>query len=162
MVHFGKYWQSFWETNLCFFSAAFGRLSDPGGLHRWDPQHLQSGHFWQQWGWFRLGPFMMMLHWLWSWPVYIFVLHCSGLDMDLTTLLVWLAKNRSIRHLSLGKNFNNIKSKWVKNVQLNIPEGLDPSWIALFLKKESIKWHRTTERVLIILFYECHVNCLVT
>lgn len=32
--------------------------------------------------------------------------------MDLTTLLVWLAKNRSIRHLSLGKNFNNIKSKW--------------------------------------------------
>ncbi|KAJ8334475.1 hypothetical protein SKAU_G00401140 [Synaphobranchus kaupii] len=35
----------------------------------------------------------------------------NGLDTDLTTLLVWLAKNRSIRHLSLGKNFNNIKSK---------------------------------------------------
>ncbi|XP_064203904.1 F-actin-uncapping protein LRRC16A-like isoform X1 [Anguilla rostrata] len=35
----------------------------------------------------------------------------NGLDSDLTTLLVWLAKNRSIRHLSLGKNFNNIKSK---------------------------------------------------
>lgn len=35
--------------------------------------------------------------------------------MDLTTLLVWLAKNRSIRHLSLGKNFNNIKSKWVES-----------------------------------------------
>lgn len=34
-----------------------------------------------------------------------------GLDSDLSTLLVWLAKNRSIRHLSLGKNFNNIKSK---------------------------------------------------
>lgn len=34
--------------------------------------------------------------------------------MDLVTLLVWLSKNRSIRHLSLGKNFNNIKSKWVK------------------------------------------------
>uniref|UniRef100_A0A4W5Q6U2 Capping protein regulator and myosin 1 linker 1 n=1 Tax=Hucho hucho TaxID=62062 RepID=A0A4W5Q6U2_9TELE len=34
-----------------------------------------------------------------------------GLDSDLATLLVWLAKNRSIRHLSLGKNFNNIKSK---------------------------------------------------
>lgn len=39
------------------------------------------------------------------------ILVWSGLDMDLTTLLVWLAKNRSIKHLSLGKNF--IKSKWV-------------------------------------------------
>lgn len=35
--------------------------------------------------------------------------------MDLTTLLVWLAKNRSIRHLALGRNFNNIKSKWVSS-----------------------------------------------
>ncbi|XP_022527696.2 F-actin-uncapping protein LRRC16A [Astyanax mexicanus] len=35
----------------------------------------------------------------------------NGLDSDLTTLLVWLAKNRSIRNLSLGKNFSNIKSK---------------------------------------------------
>uniref|UniRef100_A0A8C9XVC8 Capping protein regulator and myosin 1 linker 1 n=1 Tax=Sander lucioperca TaxID=283035 RepID=A0A8C9XVC8_SANLU len=35
----------------------------------------------------------------------------NSLDSDLSTLLVWLAKNRSIRHLSLGKNFNNIKSK---------------------------------------------------
>ncbi|XP_058503606.1 F-actin-uncapping protein LRRC16A-like isoform X2 [Solea solea] len=35
----------------------------------------------------------------------------NGLDSDLSTLLVWLARNRSIRHLSLGKNFNNIKSK---------------------------------------------------
>ncbi|XP_068425638.1 F-actin-uncapping protein LRRC16A-like isoform X2 [Clinocottus analis] len=35
----------------------------------------------------------------------------NGLDADLSNLLVWLAKNRSIRHLSLGKNFNNIKSK---------------------------------------------------
>uniref|UniRef100_A0A3B3QTN0 Capping protein regulator and myosin 1 linker 1 n=1 Tax=Paramormyrops kingsleyae TaxID=1676925 RepID=A0A3B3QTN0_9TELE len=35
----------------------------------------------------------------------------NGLDSDLTTLLVWLAKNQSIRHLALGKNFNNIKSK---------------------------------------------------
>ncbi|XP_062254942.1 F-actin-uncapping protein LRRC16A-like [Platichthys flesus] len=35
----------------------------------------------------------------------------NGLDSDLSTLLVWLAKNRSIKHLSLGKNFNNIKSK---------------------------------------------------
>lgn len=40
----------------------------------------------------------------------------AGLDSDLSTLLVWLAKNRSIRHLSLGKNFNNIKSKWVQEV----------------------------------------------
>lgn len=47
-------------------------------------------------------------------PAHVPVLLRSGLDMDLTTLLVWLAKNRSIRHLSLGKNFNNIKSKWVK------------------------------------------------
>ncbi|KAM4580155.1 F-actin-uncapping protein LRRC16A-like [Odontesthes bonariensis] len=35
----------------------------------------------------------------------------NGLDSELSNLLVWLAKNRSIRHLSLGKNFNNIKSK---------------------------------------------------
>ncbi|KAJ8291040.1 hypothetical protein GJAV_G00020720 [Gymnothorax javanicus] len=35
----------------------------------------------------------------------------NGLDSDLMTLLVWLSRNRSIRHLSLGKNFNNIKSK---------------------------------------------------
>ncbi|KAM9384108.1 F-actin-uncapping protein LRRC16A isoform 2-T2 [Pholidichthys leucotaenia] len=40
----------------------------------------------------------------------------NGLDMDLTTLLVWLAKNRSIRHLSLGRNFSNIKSKNVAQV----------------------------------------------
>ncbi|XP_037533001.1 F-actin-uncapping protein LRRC16A [Nematolebias whitei] len=35
----------------------------------------------------------------------------NGLDSELSALLVWLAKNRSIKHLSLGKNFNNIKSK---------------------------------------------------
>ncbi|XP_023819932.1 F-actin-uncapping protein LRRC16A isoform X2 [Oryzias latipes] len=35
----------------------------------------------------------------------------NGLDSELSTLLVWLAKNRSIKHLCLGKNFNNIKSK---------------------------------------------------
>uniref|UniRef100_A0A674DRJ3 Capping protein regulator and myosin 1 linker 1 n=1 Tax=Salmo trutta TaxID=8032 RepID=A0A674DRJ3_SALTR len=44
----------------------------------------------------------------------------NGLDSDLTTLLVWLAKNRSIRHLSLGKNFNNIKSKNVSQVLDNL------------------------------------------
>uniref|UniRef100_UPI0037E75E8F F-actin-uncapping protein LRRC16A n=1 Tax=Semicossyphus pulcher TaxID=241346 RepID=UPI0037E75E8F len=44
----------------------------------------------------------------------------NGLDMDLITLLVWLAKNRSIRHLSLGKNFNNIKSKNVAPVLDNL------------------------------------------
>ncbi|KAG8442306.1 hypothetical protein GDO86_011195 [Hymenochirus boettgeri] len=35
----------------------------------------------------------------------------NGLESDLSTLVVWLSKNRSIRHLSLGKNFNNMKSK---------------------------------------------------
>ncbi|XP_053717719.1 F-actin-uncapping protein LRRC16A isoform X2 [Synchiropus splendidus] len=44
----------------------------------------------------------------------------NGLDLDLTTLLVWLAKNRSIRHLSLGKNFHNIKSKNVAPVLDNL------------------------------------------
>lgn len=44
----------------------------------------------------------------------------NGLDMDLTTLLVWLSKNRSIRNLSLGKNFNNIKSKNVAQVLDNL------------------------------------------
>ncbi|KAM9737838.1 F-actin-uncapping protein LRRC16A [Menidia menidia] len=44
----------------------------------------------------------------------------NGMDMDLITLLVWLAKNRSIRHLSLGKNFNNIKSKNVAQVLENL------------------------------------------
>ncbi|XP_056297745.1 F-actin-uncapping protein LRRC16A isoform X2 [Pseudoliparis swirei] len=44
----------------------------------------------------------------------------NGLDLDLSTLLVWLAKNRSIRHLSLGKNFNNIKSKNVSHVLDNL------------------------------------------
>ncbi|XP_077600171.1 F-actin-uncapping protein LRRC16A-like [Stigmatopora nigra] len=40
----------------------------------------------------------------------------NGLDGDLSTLLVWLSKNRSIRHLSLGKNFQNIKSKNVASI----------------------------------------------
>ncbi|XP_068093101.1 F-actin-uncapping protein LRRC16A isoform X2 [Hyperolius riggenbachi] len=35
----------------------------------------------------------------------------NGLEADLSTLVVWLSKNRSIRHLALGKNFNNMKSK---------------------------------------------------
>ncbi|XP_060630906.2 F-actin-uncapping protein LRRC16A isoform X2 [Anolis sagrei] len=35
----------------------------------------------------------------------------NGLESDLSTLIVWLSKNRSIRHLALGKNFNNMKSK---------------------------------------------------
>ncbi|KAG7254349.1 hypothetical protein CRUP_033448, partial [Coryphaenoides rupestris] len=38
------------------------------------------------------------------------------LDLDLGTLLVWLARNRSIQHLALGKNFSNIKSKNVSLV----------------------------------------------
>ncbi|XP_060771302.1 F-actin-uncapping protein LRRC16A isoform X2 [Neoarius graeffei] len=44
----------------------------------------------------------------------------NGLDSDLTTMLVWLAKNRCIRHLSLGKNFNNIKSKNLGQVMKNL------------------------------------------
>ncbi|XP_035039076.2 F-actin-uncapping protein LRRC16A [Hippoglossus stenolepis] len=44
----------------------------------------------------------------------------NGLDMDLITLLVWLAKNRSVRTLSLGKNFHNIKSKNVSPVLDNL------------------------------------------
>ncbi|XP_041932944.1 F-actin-uncapping protein LRRC16A [Alosa sapidissima] len=44
----------------------------------------------------------------------------NSFDTDLTTLLVWLAKNRSIRHLSLGKNFNNIKSKNLGQVLSNL------------------------------------------
>ncbi|CAB1420744.1 unnamed protein product, partial [Pleuronectes platessa] len=44
----------------------------------------------------------------------------NGLDMDLITLLVWLAKNRSVRTLSLGKNFHNIKSKNVAPVLDNL------------------------------------------
>ncbi|XP_030644667.1 F-actin-uncapping protein LRRC16A isoform X2 [Chanos chanos] len=44
----------------------------------------------------------------------------NGFDSDLTTLLVWLSKNRSIRHLSLGKNFTNIKSKNLGHVLNNL------------------------------------------
>ncbi|XP_067393669.1 F-actin-uncapping protein LRRC16A isoform X1 [Emydura macquarii macquarii] len=35
----------------------------------------------------------------------------NGLESDLSPLVIWLSKNRSIRHLALGKNFNNMKSK---------------------------------------------------
>ncbi|CAO2595540.1 F-actin-uncapping protein LRRC16A [Lemmus lemmus] len=35
----------------------------------------------------------------------------NGLESDLSTLIGWLSKNRSIQHLALGKNFNNMKSK---------------------------------------------------
>ncbi|XP_030408424.1 F-actin-uncapping protein LRRC16A isoform X6 [Gopherus evgoodei] len=35
----------------------------------------------------------------------------NGLESDLSTLVIWLSKNRSIKHLALGKNFNNMKSK---------------------------------------------------
>uniref|UniRef100_A0A8C4NJU5 Capping protein regulator and myosin 1 linker 1 n=1 Tax=Eptatretus burgeri TaxID=7764 RepID=A0A8C4NJU5_EPTBU len=34
----------------------------------------------------------------------------NGLESDLGTLTVWLSKNRSLKHLALGKNFNNIKA----------------------------------------------------
>ncbi|EPQ05838.1 Leucine-rich repeat-containing protein 16A [Myotis brandtii] len=35
----------------------------------------------------------------------------NGLESDLSTLIVWLSRNRSIQHLALGKNFNNMKPK---------------------------------------------------
>ncbi|XP_043575024.1 F-actin-uncapping protein LRRC16A-like isoform X4 [Chiloscyllium plagiosum] len=44
----------------------------------------------------------------------------NGLDSDLATLVVWMGKNRSIRHLALGKNFNNIKTKNLAPVLDNI------------------------------------------
>ncbi|XP_038652946.1 F-actin-uncapping protein LRRC16A-like isoform X3 [Scyliorhinus canicula] len=44
----------------------------------------------------------------------------NGLDSDLATLVIWMSKNRSIRHLALGKNFNNIKSKNLAPVLDNI------------------------------------------
>ncbi|XP_063779353.1 F-actin-uncapping protein LRRC16A isoform X2 [Pseudophryne corroboree] len=44
----------------------------------------------------------------------------NGLESDLSTLVVWLSKNRSIRHLALGKNFNNMKSKNLTPVMDNL------------------------------------------
>ncbi|XP_053101591.1 F-actin-uncapping protein LRRC16A isoform X2 [Hemicordylus capensis] len=44
----------------------------------------------------------------------------NGLESDLSTLIVWLSKNRSIRHLALGKNFNNMKSKNLSPVLDNL------------------------------------------
>ncbi|XP_041101075.1 F-actin-uncapping protein LRRC16A-like isoform X2 [Polyodon spathula] len=44
----------------------------------------------------------------------------NGLDSDLTTLVVWLSKNRSIQHLALGKNFSNVKSKNLARVMDNL------------------------------------------
>uniref|UniRef100_A0A674HZI1 Capping protein regulator and myosin 1 linker 1 n=1 Tax=Terrapene triunguis TaxID=2587831 RepID=A0A674HZI1_9SAUR len=35
----------------------------------------------------------------------------NGLESDLSTLVIWFSKNRSVKHLALGKNFNNMKSK---------------------------------------------------
>ncbi|XP_067268361.1 F-actin-uncapping protein LRRC16A isoform X2 [Chanodichthys erythropterus] len=44
----------------------------------------------------------------------------NGLDSDLSTLLVWLGKNRSIKHLSIGRNFSNIKSKNLGQVLVSV------------------------------------------
>ncbi|XP_025030939.1 F-actin-uncapping protein LRRC16A isoform X2 [Python bivittatus] len=44
----------------------------------------------------------------------------NGLESDLSTLIIWLSKNRSIRHLALGKNFNNMKSKNLSPVLDNL------------------------------------------
>ncbi|XP_073787400.1 F-actin-uncapping protein LRRC16A isoform X2 [Danio rerio] len=44
----------------------------------------------------------------------------NGLDSDLSTLLVWLRKNRSIKHLSIGRNFSNIKAKYLGPVLVSL------------------------------------------
>uniref|UniRef100_UPI00358FB8B3 F-actin-uncapping protein LRRC16A-like isoform X2 n=1 Tax=Myxine glutinosa TaxID=7769 RepID=UPI00358FB8B3 len=44
----------------------------------------------------------------------------NGLESDLGTLTVWLSKNRSLKHLALGKNFNNMKAKHLVPVLDNI------------------------------------------
>uniref|UniRef100_A0A9J8CTU7 CARMIL pleckstrin homology domain-containing protein n=1 Tax=Cyprinus carpio carpio TaxID=630221 RepID=A0A9J8CTU7_CYPCA len=44
----------------------------------------------------------------------------NGLDSDLSTLLVWLRKNRSIKHLSIGRNFSNIKTKNLGQVLVSL------------------------------------------
>nr|XP_032827155.1 F-actin-uncapping protein LRRC16A isoform X1 [Petromyzon marinus] len=44
----------------------------------------------------------------------------NGLESDLATLTVWLCKNRSIKHLALGRNFSNMKPKNVAPVLDNI------------------------------------------
>ncbi|XP_043088842.1 F-actin-uncapping protein LRRC16A [Puntigrus tetrazona] len=44
----------------------------------------------------------------------------NGLDSDLSTLLVWLRKNRSIKRLSIGRNFSNIKSKNLGQVLVSL------------------------------------------
>uniref|UniRef100_A0A671Q2Z0 CARMIL C-terminal domain-containing protein n=1 Tax=Sinocyclocheilus anshuiensis TaxID=1608454 RepID=A0A671Q2Z0_9TELE len=44
----------------------------------------------------------------------------NGLDSDLSTLLVWLGKNRSIKHLSIGRNFSNIKTKNLGQVLVSL------------------------------------------
>ncbi|XP_051025266.1 F-actin-uncapping protein LRRC16A [Acomys russatus] len=48
----------------------------------------------------------------------------NGLESDLSTLIVWLSKNRSIQHLALGKNFNNMKSKNLTPVLDNLVQML--------------------------------------
>ncbi|XP_067280931.1 F-actin-uncapping protein LRRC16A [Pseudorasbora parva] len=44
----------------------------------------------------------------------------NGLDSDLSTLLEWLGKNRSIKHLSIGRNFSNIKTKNLGQVLVSV------------------------------------------
>uniref|UniRef100_A0A672LUP8 CARMIL pleckstrin homology domain-containing protein n=1 Tax=Sinocyclocheilus grahami TaxID=75366 RepID=A0A672LUP8_SINGR len=44
----------------------------------------------------------------------------NGLDSDMSTLLVWLGKNRSIKHLSIGRNFSNIKTKNLGQVLVSL------------------------------------------
>lgn len=93
----------------------------------------------------------MMLCWLWLWLIRVSAPRCSGLDIDLTTLLVWLAKNRSIRHLSIGKNFNNIKSKWVSNRL----QRYSIFWIITARNEEWITLEITSYNCLLILLQKC-------
>ncbi|XP_077096605.1 F-actin-uncapping protein LRRC16A-like [Siphateles boraxobius] len=44
----------------------------------------------------------------------------NGLDSDMSTLLEWLGKNRSIKHLSIGRNFSNIKTKNLGQVLVSV------------------------------------------
>ncbi|XP_056597921.1 F-actin-uncapping protein LRRC16A isoform X2 [Triplophysa dalaica] len=44
----------------------------------------------------------------------------NGLDSDLSTLLVWIGKNRSIKHLSIGRNFSNIRTKNLGQVLVSL------------------------------------------
>ncbi|KAK2112873.1 hypothetical protein P7K49_007139 [Saguinus oedipus] len=59
----------------------------------------------------------------------------NGLESDLSTLIVWLSKNRSIQHLALGKNFNNMKSKNLTPVLDNLVQMIQDEESSLFFEQ---------------------------